>query len=1231
MSQHIIRQQIVEIDSSDKEIAQDVFSETSKLFNNRLRDETERLFNKYAGEGKILKLNTVQLDLGTFSFPFSEENLAKVYREKLEEALASAIKEQNEHIDFEGGGQKSIQLSIAQLLEQFLLTGTISWWANTEELKNPDRALKLFSESNQKLFQDTIFRLMRVKEVRKRIAFSFEEDSVITVVKTIEPTVGNFIVNYHNEVSNLHSKANFITTENRTFKKELWLFILDFLNDQFGSQFNKKSFVKSTIRSIANKYNLSYSLVLHYLEEGLRVVPNFINGTENLFSIIQEIAIENVRENNNVNGNIEKIITVDSEFENEKNPGFFFLINGYLPVNSNGITKYDIDSVLIKEIQGNISSTRNFFEKFGKLEYVRKRLILNFSESAIKAVVEAFEPSGAATIISYTDYTSKFQKETNFVKTEEKNFRQSLWELVLSYLFSELGSVFNAKMFLISNITSLARHYNIEYRKLLAILVQGIGQTLKTSSNQPEIFYLLTEILAENREISAEGNADYKELNMSIFDENINNLDFLVDDKLVSSGFNFQNQANRNQFALSLMLYILEFGNLPWWIDEGKYSVEFILKQLKVNFADEFRTSLLYAAKKGSVGISFFENYSEYLFTELIYDFYDSTLLKDLYYFTTEVSQIHLSGNFKDLLFGKSIIEAIKFSNGNKIDTNAFLEKLLYELINTCSLSISAIKAKEIVFELDSLRNIQLMFNNITYGYSSNLIIESKLFSLQNFQMLLEQNAQKNGFNSISKMLEELPYWILDYLISGKLNAGFFSSKFLPDWELVSWATEFLFRTNKEGLINLLNLPELNLKLKMKLLDLISKSGITSEVSILIEQQIQQNLKLSSSQKFNTNNPKDWKKAISEINQFEQHREFWETILKLNESRKIAVIFLTNDSLNILLDKFNKPSLKKLFSDFREAFLINDMDYFERELFNNWIKEYFLFILTGPFDDYSVKFHIKQFSKFIFNKTIVLDRKLINHLTVSEARNDETTIHQINELRSIAIEQLRLLQENNESRKELEDKFNESVSLFNKSIAGKNEMAQDELLNDIFNQNNAEQKSNVISEGEQIYISNAGMVLLHPFISTLFSRAGLTQAGKFVDEENQSKAAMLLQYAAMGSVSNKEYELVLNKLLVGLNPEEVLNTDIKITLEDKELVDGMINAIMQQWDKMKNTSLEGFRNSFLIREGFISYKDDSWVLRVEQRAYDIILQTLPWSFGMVKFSWMNKPLIVEWT
>jgi len=98
-----------------------------------------------------------------------------------------------------------------------------------------------------------------------------------------------------------------------------------------------------------------------------------------------------------------------------------------------------------------------------------------------------------------------------------------------------------------------------------------------------------------------------------------------------------------------------------------------------------------------------------------------------------------------------------------------------------------------------------------------------------------------------------------------------------------------------------------------------------------------------------------------------------------------------------------------------------------------------------------------------------------------------------------------------------------------------------------------------------------------------------------------------------------------------MQPEDVLDTRITLSSDDKELANEMLKVLIKQWDKMKNTSLEGFVNSFLLRQGYVYQTDDAWVLRVEQRAYDLLLETLPWSFRMIKFSWMKKALHVEWT
>ncbi|ACU61395.1 contractile injection system tape measure protein [Chitinophaga pinensis] len=169
------------------------------------------------------------------------------------------------------------------------------------------------------------------------------------------------------------------------------------------------------------------------------------------------------------------------------------------------------------------------------------------------------------------------------------------------------------------------------------------------------------------------------------------------------------------------------------------------------------------------------------------------------------------------------------------------------------------------------------------------------------------------------------------------------------------------------------------------------------------------------------------------------------------------------------------------------------------------------------------------------------------------------------------------------------------------------------------------------SEREAITVQNAGLVLLHPFFSTYFSRLELLTKGKFNDEKARQKAIRLLQLLVDGQTGHAEHSLMLNRVLCEAPWEQPLDPDIEISDADKQMAQGLLGAAMQQWSKMKNSSVEGFQASFLQREGQLWQTDEAWILRVKQRSYDIILQTLPWSYGQMRFSWLSKPLYTEWT
>ncbi len=164
---------------------------------------------------------------------------------------------------------------------------------------------------------------------------------------------------------------------------------------------------------------------------------------------------------------------------------------------------------------------------------------------------------------------------------------------------------------------------------------------------------------------------------------------------------------------------------------------------------------------------------------------------------------------------------------------------------------------------------------------------------------------------------------------------------------------------------------------------------------------------------------------------------------------------------------------------------------------------------------------------------------------------------------------------------------------------------------------------------QHIYIDNAGVVILASFLPHLFRMFDLTDSKKFKDIRSAYKAAYMIQYIAKGDPNPLEHQLVLNKILCGIPLEQPFNDIITLTTEEQQGCEQLVKAVIQRWEKMKNASVEGLRNTFLKREGKLLQHSKGWTLTVEQKPYDLLLKTLPWGISLVRFKWMEKPLFVE--
>lgn len=165
---------------------------------------------------------------------------------------------------------------------------------------------------------------------------------------------------------------------------------------------------------------------------------------------------------------------------------------------------------------------------------------------------------------------------------------------------------------------------------------------------------------------------------------------------------------------------------------------------------------------------------------------------------------------------------------------------------------------------------------------------------------------------------------------------------------------------------------------------------------------------------------------------------------------------------------------------------------------------------------------------------------------------------------------------------------------------------------------------------EGIYITHAGLVLLHPFLHTFFKKRGLVKNGEFADAEKHERAICLLHELADSGAEIQEYNLVLAKLLCGWPLQKPVNTGIEFTDEEKEEAQNLLAAAIEQWEILKNSSPAALQQGFLQREGKLFFRGERWFLQVEKKPIDILLGRLPWMISMVKLPWMKHLLSVEW-
>ena len=346
--------------------------------------------------------------------------------------------------------------------------------------------------------------------------------------------------------------------------------------------------------------------------------------------------------------------------------------------------------------------------------------------------------------------------------------------------------------------------------------------------------------------------------------------------------------------------------------------------------------------------------------------------------------------------------------------------------------------------------------------------------------------------------------------------------------------------------------------------------------------------------------------------------------LEINASfiDKLKACFLrNNDSLIRFIYAFPESFKTKIenqidafqteFKELLQFVLVTKANYFSNIAIESWIE-----FMTWQFYFYKEK----QVSKTVVYETVrtfsslYWDIKIPSFLTLKELLDPEISIYKNNFLAInndfIAFWELVLVDFNPENL------VKESTSEEKNTIE--------------LNQKNEFEAPNSKTEN-MIYVENAGLILLHPFLKSLFEQLELSKKDIWTSKINQHKAILLTQFLICGETKIGENELVLNKILCGFPIENVVNTQLEITQKEIEKCKSLLQAVIEHWKILGDTSIAGLRETFLQRKGKILLTENEKLeLWVKQEGVDILLAQLPWGIEMIKTPWMKDFLQCYW-
>jgi hypothetical protein len=1251
--------------------------------------EIVNVFDKMCPPEQTWRIKFMEIDLGEIGYDDLEFELTTKLRKQLNEKLIDLIIYANR-----GNNNIEVlnkDISHIHLIMDFLLSGFMPW--NYKPVDGTVNQMLGYQLQNNRRNVIAMLRDVGVthQNVRKRMAWQLSEPNIIKIIEGLEPNNHIQIIDFSNELTKIQERETIVQTSITDFKKNLWFWVFNYLLTERGTIFNKVAFMKSNIRQMADHYNISYDELLELIELAIVEVSKKSDIKADFILTLKALLKENdsaSKKNNLPNENtvdfwhiLERYFKDQSLRKSESHKvEFNELVINLAKLNRSRFDRLisslgeaenlwqdvinDLNNTALDTIFSVLCETKStiLVESIYFLDKLSRATTLAIETKVLWEIGIKFLQSHKSAsfdnkiFLNYciSDLAKRKQLTKEYIIDQLTGAKiQSTVKTMLNLeIYADITSIFLSEISQKNSIASVAH---------LKDLIGTFSIQLNSRAIDKELFTSFQKSIAKNMQLNP--GAALKALMEYPDKNNLQKLvPYLINDYTAS--LLMKHAAKGTSLILLSVQRILnefkankEMGKLAILIEEnlmmlglhaiifhpeltGEKFLEFLLKALSTltptpqfEKFDFFIEKLTGDGKLSSCGISV-------AFSDKIKEQYRS-------------AGSQFDGKHADQIIDPSIIklagieivptsvqnQQVRLRNGDRISGDN-----IFRLIERCFAECSeTITYNGIEFHLSELIDLGLDLKPLELRrIISNTQVSNKLIdmlkrwvSFSRFSLWIMSDVHGPANEALEAM--RLLYDIIHHIASSQLADEILSNCWKQSWLIIktsSWSASHLKRLVQESFHLLAKERNANSEF---IISEIKEMNI--RLTPLLKNALEEYIPAFSTMYLHKTTNEPCKELLSAEHKDQLH----DLICQLINHKQTPSWFGgdggrdAKDLLNEIVVHYPVKLLqvlkRELISEQQMYWLsqsvsfkklsasISNLDRTQQSLLGI-IQKFYLSLGYISVNGVSAK----ELQYIIFRK-VVKAWTSNNWKIISTDNIWNELVWEVCIKRGV-------------SKKEFLLQIEKGKSHFPPSLQISFEYLKDYDRSSGFEQNKAviskplkqilqkKYAPSIMKAG--IAIRNAGVVLVNNYIPVLFERLGIIRDKQFSAIEAQERAVHYLQYVVTGLSSTEESLLPLNKVLCGLPLSHPVQGGIDISETHIKLIEDLILNAIGHWPVIGQCSLNGFRGNWLVRDGLLMEHDDKWELTVEKRAYDALINKFPFSFSIIKYQWMDKPLHVNW-